>query len=91
VPYGIILPRRADVSNLLVTSTPSTSHVAFGAMRVEPFFMALGTAAGVAATLAARGGVAVQDVDIGALQAVLLEAGQCIHWVAGACVPSCPA
>ena len=90
VPYGIILPRRADVSNLLVTSTPSTSHVAFGAMRVEPFFMALGTAAGVAATLAARGGVAVQDVDIGALQAALLKAGQCIHWVDGACAPSCP-
>jgi len=89
VPYGIILPRRADVSNLLVTSTPSTSHVAFGAMRVEPFFMALGTAAGVAAGLAARGGVAVQDVNIGALQAALVAAGQCIHWRDGACAPTC--
>ena len=89
VPYGVILPRRADVANLLVTSVPSTSHVAFGAMRVEPFFMSLGTAAGVAATLAARAGVAVQDVGIGELQAALLAVGQCIHWRGGACALAC--
>jgi hypothetical protein len=89
VPYGVILPRRADVANLLVTSVPSTSHVAFGAMRVEPFFMSLGTAAGVAATLAARAGDAVQDVGIGELQAALVAAGQCIHWRGGACAQMC--
>ena len=89
VPYGIILPRRADVSNLLATNVPSTSHVAFGAMRVEPFFIALGTAAGVAATLAARGGIAVQDVDVGALQTSLAAVGQCLHWHNSSCTPSC--
>lgn len=80
VPYSAIVPRRADVANLLVPVTPSTSHVVQGSLRVEPAFMALGTAAGVAAGLAAQARVAVQDVDVGALQAGIAAATQCFHW-----------
>ena len=33
VPYSAIVPKRADVSNLLVPVTPSTSHVVQGSLR----------------------------------------------------------
>ena len=85
VPYSAIVPKRADVSNLLVPVTPSTSHVVQGSLRVEPAFMALGTAAGVAAALTAQSGAAVQDVDIAALQAGIAATTQCFHWGGAAC------
>jgi hypothetical protein len=85
VPYSAIVPKRADVSNLLVPVTPSTSHVVQGSLRVEPAFMALGTAAGVAAALAAQSGAAVQDVDVAALQAGIAATTQCFHWGGAAC------
>jgi len=43
---------------------------------MEPTLMALGQAAGTAAAQAARRGVAVQDVDVDALQRALRDAGQ---------------
>ena len=52
------------------------SHVAFGSVRMEPTLMLLGHAAGIAAAQAARRGVAVQDVDVAALQDDLRAAGQ---------------
>jgi hypothetical protein len=54
----------------------SASHVAFGSVRMEPTLMMLGGAAGLAAAQAARSGVAVQDVDVGALQDALRQDGQ---------------
>jgi len=69
-------PRRDDCENLLVPVCLSASHVAFGSVRMEPTLMLLGHAAGVAAAQAARRGVAVQDVDVDALQRALLDAGQ---------------
>jgi hypothetical protein len=83
LPYGVILPRRAETSNLIVPVTPSASHVAFGSIRVEPTFMALGVASGAAAAIASKRGVAVQDVPIAELQASIAAQGQCVHW------PSC--
>ena len=91
VPYSAIVPKRADVSNLLATVTPSTSHVVFGSLRVEPAFISLGTAAGVAASLAVKHGVAVQDVDIAELQRGILNVTQCIHFNNTMCVAECGA
>ena len=69
-------PRRDDCTNLLVPVCLSASHVAFGSVRMEPTLMALGHAAGAVAAQAARRGVAVQDVDVRALQDALREEGQ---------------
>jgi hypothetical protein len=43
---------------------------------MEPTLMLLGHASGIAAAQAARRGVAVQDVDVGALQEALRGEGQ---------------
>jgi hypothetical protein len=76
MPYSLMLPQRALVENLLVPVAVSASRVAFCSLRVEAQWMALGEAAGVAASIAA--GDAVQDVPIDTLQAHLRAAGVAI-------------
>jgi hypothetical protein len=76
IPYRSLVPRREDASNLLVPVCLSASHVAFASVRMEPTLMLLGHAAGAAAAQTARRGVAVQDVDVAALQADLSAGGQ---------------
>jgi hypothetical protein len=80
MPYSLLLPQRAQALNLLAPTTPSASHVAFNSLRMEAQFMALGQAAGAAAALAARSALAVQDVDVPALQAELERQGARLHW-----------
>lgn len=75
IPYSVLLPKRSELLNILAPTTPSASHVAFCTVRMEPQFMILGHAAGDAAVLAARAGVAVQDVDVAALHAQLKAEG----------------
>jgi hypothetical protein len=76
IPYRCLTPSRERCEDLLVPVCLSASHVAFGSVRLEPTLMALGHAAGEAAAQAARRGVAVQDVDVDALQRALAGEGQ---------------
>jgi FAD dependent oxidoreductase len=76
IPYRSLVPRRGDADNVLVPVCVSATHVAFGSVRMEPTLMMLGHAAGAAAAQAALRGVAVQDVDVHALQESLREDGQ---------------
>ena len=71
IPYGVIVPRKID--GLLVPVACSCSHVAYNALRMEPVFMALGEASGIAAHLAIHGNVAVRSVPTGELQRLLVE------------------
>ncbi len=78
-PYGVswraIRPKRAECVNLLVPSCVSASHAAYGSLRMEPVYMALGQAAGTAAVQAIRAGTAVQDVPYETLRERLLADG----------------
>ena len=78
VPYDALLPSRTQLTNVLAAVAVSASHVVFTSLRMEPTWMILGHAAGAAAAEAARSGLAVQDVDVPALQAALVAAGQII-------------
>jgi len=53
VPYRALLPR--DLDNVLVPICLSATHVAWGAIRLEPVFMQTGEAAGLAAALVRDG------------------------------------
>jgi len=75
IPYRAVTPRKDQVQNLLVPVCLSASHVAYSSLRMEPQFMILGQAAGIAASLAARGGVPVQEIPIARLQRELLKTG----------------
>ncbi len=76
IAYGSLVPRREQVRNLLVPVCVSSSHVAFGSIRMEPVFMILGQSAATAAALAIDGNQAVQDVPYAALRRRLLQDGQ---------------
>lgn len=71
VPYGVVVPRGID--GLLVPVACSCSHVAYNALRMEPVFIALGEACGVAADLALSKGVAVRNAPTPELQRRLVE------------------
>ena len=79
VPYATLLPR--DVTNLLVPVAASSSHVGFCALRLEPVWMSLGEAAGIAAALAARAGSPVQEVPVSAIQDQLWTEGAATIYV----------
>lgn len=68
-PYRIMVPRRID--GLIAPVPASATHVAFSTVRMEPTWMALGQAAGVAAHLAISGGTEIRRVPITELQEIL--------------------
>jgi hypothetical protein len=78
VSYRAMTPRRAEALNLLTPTALSSSHVAYGAIRLEHTFLALGQAAGTAAVLAIEKGVAVQDLPYDILRARLIKDGQIV-------------
>ena len=76
VPYDTLLPKRAELTNVLVPTACSSSHVRINAVRMEPAWAIQGHAAGCAAALAASTDISVQDVDVAALQKLLLTQRQ---------------
>ena len=68
ISYHCLTPKRDECANLLVASCVSASHVAYSSIRMEPQYMIMGHAAGVAAAQAIASGGPVQDIDIAVLQ-----------------------
>ena len=80
IPYGTIVPR--EVANLLVPVAVSSSHVGFGALRLEPIWTAMGHAAGLAAHLAlAMESPEVGEISIKRLQRLLHQTGAATVYV----------
>ena len=80
VAYRAIVPRRGEVTNLLVPVALAASHIAYGSIRMEPVFMILGQSAATAAGLALAEGGIVQDVPYPSLRERLLVDGQVLDW-----------
>ncbi|MBI1318420.1 MAG: FAD-dependent oxidoreductase [Candidatus Hydrogenedens sp.] len=76
IGYGALVPKRSECENLLVPVCVSSSHTAFGSIRMEPVFMILGQSAATAAALALDADCAVQDVDYQKLKERLLADDQ---------------
>lgn len=76
IAYRALTPKRDECGNLLVVGTVSASHVAYSSIRMEPVYMIMGHAAGVAASHASKRELAVQDVPIDWLQQRLHEQDQ---------------
>lgn len=80
IPYGAIIPKKSEVTNLLVPLCMSASHIAYSSIRMESTYMTLGESAGIAAALALKSGKAVQDIDRKQLTADLKKYGQILSW-----------
>jgi hypothetical protein len=62
LPYRSMLPKRAEATNLIVSTAVSASHVAFASIRMEPHWMTYGAAAGAAVSLCLQAGTALHGV-----------------------------
>jgi hypothetical protein len=80
IGYRAIVPRRGECENLLVPVCLSSTHIAYGSIRMEPVFMILGQSAAAAASLAIHRQVSVQDVPYAELRPLLERAGQVLAW-----------
>ena len=75
IPYSITVPK-VGPKNLLVAVGVSTSPLAYGSIRMEPHYMLIGQATGVAAALAIRNKQDVENISVTNLQSILRSWGQ---------------
>lgn len=76
IDYRSLIPKKEECTNLLVPVCVSSSHIAFGSIRMEPVFMILGQSAATAASISIDQNIAVQDVAYEKLKEQLLKDGQ---------------
>lgn len=77
IPFRIMIPELID--GLIVPVAASTTHVAFSSIRMEPTWMALGQAAGVAAHIALKSDVQPRHVNVQKIQNILRKQNQVIN------------
>ncbi|MFT5130030.1 MAG: hypothetical protein ACI8W8_003659 [Rhodothermales bacterium] len=75
ISYRAIVPPREECTNLLVPWSLSSTHIAFGSIRMEPVYMCLGQGAATAAVQAIDAKLAVQDLPYAPLRQRLLIDG----------------
>jgi hypothetical protein len=76
ISYRSLIPKKEECTNLLVPVCVSSSHIAYGSIRMEPVFMILGQSAATAACIAIDQDIAVQDVKYEDLRKQLENDGQ---------------
>lgn len=77
IPFQAMIPRQLE--GVIVPVALSATHVAYSSIRMEPTWMALGHAAGVAADLSIQRKSAVRDVPMRELQQQLTLEGQVLR------------
>lgn len=85
IPYRVVVPKCVD--GLLVPVACSATHVGYSALRMEPVFMALGEACGIAAMKAQQSGTTVRAVDVKAVQREIVKRCGVILYENSALVP----
>lgn len=79
ISYGALVPKEEECQNLLVPVCMSSSHIAFGSIRMEPVFMILGESAATAAAIAIDDNVSVQQVNYEKLKGQLVKDKQILN------------
>lgn len=79
IAMGSVLPKKEECTNLLVPVAVSSSHIAFGSIRMEPVFMILGQSAGAMASLALDKDELLHDLSYKEVQEKLLAGKQILN------------
>lgn len=80
ISFGSILPKPNECLNLVVPVCLSSSHIAYGSIRMEPVFMILGQSAATTACLALKNRSSVQEVRYEQLRDRLMHDGQVLEF-----------
>lgn len=80
IPFGSLVPKKEECENLVVPVCLSSSHIAFGSIRMEPVFMVLGQSAATIAVQAIEKDQSVQDISYDELRAQLLKDNQVLEY-----------
>jgi hypothetical protein len=79
IPYRSLVPKRSECRNILTPTCLSSSHIAYGALRLEWTFMILGQTTGIAADICLDDNIDVQDLPYEVLKYRLIKNGQIIE------------
>lgn len=79
ISYGSVLPDPKQAVNLLVPVCVSSSHIAYGSIRMEPVFMILGQSAATAAVLSLGKYINPCDLPYDSLRERLISDGQVLE------------
>ncbi len=79
IDLGSILPEKRECNNLLVPVCVSSSHIAFGSIRMEPVFMILGQSAATVAGLALEKDKTIYDLNYEEIRRKLESDGQILN------------
>lgn len=79
IDMGSIMPKKEECLNLLVPVCVSSSHIAFGSIRMEPVFMILGQSAGTMACLALESKKTIYDLSYEEVKTRLSADGQILE------------
>ena len=76
ISYRALVPKKNESINMMTPTCPSSSHIAFGAIRLEWTFMVLGQSLGCAASICLDQNIPVQMLDYEELEEELINEGQ---------------
>jgi hypothetical protein len=77
IPYRCLIPEQVD--GIIVSVAISATHVGFSSIRMEPTWMAIGQAAGVAAHVSIQDHVNPRAVDVKKVRDILMSQGQILQ------------
>jgi hypothetical protein len=80
ISYRSVRPKASECTNLLTPTCLSSSHIAFGSIRMEPVFMVLGQSCATAAVHAIEQKVDIQKIDPKKLEERLVKDGQVLDF-----------
>lgn len=79
ISYKSIIPKKSEITNLFIPVCLSSSHIAYGSIRMEPVFMVLGQSAAIAASIAIDKNLQTQEVSYLELREALFKYHQILE------------
>ena len=80
IAMGSIMPKKEECRNLLVPVAVSSSHIAYGSIRMEPVFMIIGQSAGIMASMSIENNIDIHKLDYSRIRTKLITEGQVLNY-----------